>query len=124
MIRIAVWLVLFSFVLVSSGCQTVGLGPSKSLPGGSDYSLDGKEITPPNQVLVMNPYTFSVKVLWQDKEITLAPHSQQYILFRGMTEPGPIRAWETDASGGKLMELKYLTPSKGMFASGRVYQIV
>src|SRR4051812_34535584 len=102
------------FVLFCTGCESLGIGQAHGIDGGSDYNLNGKEITPPNQVRVDNPYSFPVNVTWQkNKTIILAPHSQKLILFEGMTEPGPITVWKNDEKGARV-DLKYIQKGGGL----------
>jgi hypothetical protein len=113
------------FVLFTStltGCQ--GLGQSQPIEGASEYNLGGREINPPNQVRVDNPYSFPVKIVWQDKEIILPPHSQRLIIFEGLDKPGSIRVWKIDANDAKkLTELTYATKTAGLIGARRVYRV-
>jgi hypothetical protein len=92
-------------VLSTLGCQSTDFGQSAPIQGASDYSLNGREIHPPNQALVENPYAFPVKITWQDKEKRIEPHGQWYAPYEGEKTTGPMRVWKLDAAGNPGAEL-------------------
>lgn len=112
-------LVLFVFGLV--GCQSQGVD------GGSKYSLGEREIHPPNQVRMDNPYDFPVKISWQrDKEMVLGPHSQTYIIFEGELKPGQVRINKMHPTDPKLLgdSLRYLPKTSGLIGGFTIYRVM
>ncbi len=109
--------------LAAGGCNP--FKSSAPIAGAPDYSLNGKEIHPPNQVLVQNPYDFPVKITWLGKEegVALPAHGQRYILFVGMNEPGAIKTYKIMDKDQAGAELTYTVKNGGPFNGGKIYQI-